>query len=371
MYLIVQSIDFVDRSISLEIDRSVTTAHFDHLQKYMNYCSNLGYSNIDLFYPTHMPVMAFVMLQQIQSTVQTDEARVETAVTPPGSTTYCAACEFECVKPPNDSGKHIEYRICCTEPNNTLEQLTTAVLLLGASVPLDEASLSYLRLCLYELAANSLEHGEFQGKRPVVSVSLSFGDTDIDVTYTDNAAPFSTAVKKSINVGDKIRQRSKRGLGLFLLQEIATELDYKRVRNENSTRFKIERKDGHGYDLTRRAEMNTLSIDIVPTNSDETVIVKPTGSINSTTVPKFDAAISQVRGSGHKTLVIDLSETDFISSSGVGLLLGTVATLREDGGDLALMNIPKLINDIFEILNIKMHFRILNDLSDLKVAVKS
>jgi anti-anti-sigma regulatory factor len=48
-----------------------------------------------------------------------------------------------------------------------------------------------------------------------------------------------------------------------------------------------------------------------------------------------------------------------------------VSSLREKGGDLVLMNIPNLVNDIFDILNIKMHFRLIDDLSELKVVAKS
>jgi anti-anti-sigma factor len=261
--------------------------------------------------------------------------------------------------------------VSCINPDNALDHLTSAVSLLGASVPLDETSLSYLRLSVYELAANSLEHGEFTGKSPVVTVALSFTDTDTIVNYRDNAEPFSTATERTIDVGAKIRNRSKRGLGLFLLQKITEDLDYQRVGAENSTRFKIERQDKARYDFTRRTDMNTLSITTMPTRSADTVVIKPAGSINSTTVPHLDAAFSQARTAGHKTLVIDLSETDFVSSSGVGLLLGTVAALREQDGDLVLMSIPKLVSDIFDILNIKMHFRVVNSLSELKAAVKS
>ena len=371
MHLTVRSINFADHAISLEIDRSITVSHFDYLQKYIDFCSTLGFSAIDIFYPTHIPVMAFVMLQELQKERQTAKSPATNANPVAAATDSSRSCEFECMRLQGDSGERIEYRVRFSDPAVTLDRLTTAVLLLGASIPLDEESQSYLRLCVYELAANSLEHGDFDGRCPVVTVSLSFTDTHIEVAYSDNSETFSTATKKSVDVGEIIKQRGKRGLGLFLLQNITEDLDYRRVGDENSTRFKIERRDKCRYDLNRRERMNTLSIAVIPTDSAETVVVKPSGSINSSTVQQLDASFSDALGSGHNTLVIDLSETDFISSSGVGLLLGTVATLREQGGDLVLMNIPKLINDIFDILNIKMHFRIVNDLGELKVAVKS
>ena len=117
--------------------------------------------------------------------------------------------------------------------------------------------------------------------------------------------------------------------------------------------------------------MNDLSITVGRTGSPDVVVLKLSGSINSQTVPQLDATFSEHTSAGRNTIVLDLSATDFISSSGVGLLIGTASLLRDKNGDLVLMNLPKLVNDIFDVLNIKMHFRIIKDLSELKVGAKA
>jgi anti-sigma B factor antagonist len=117
--------------------------------------------------------------------------------------------------------------------------------------------------------------------------------------------------------------------------------------------------------------MNDLSITVGRTGSPDVVVLKLSGSINSQTVPQLDATFGEHTSAGRYTIVLDLSGTDFISSSGVGLLIGTASVLRDKNGDLVLMNLPKLVNDIFDVLNIKMHFRIIKDLSELKVGAKA
>ena len=116
--------------------------------------------------------------------------------------------------------------------------------------------------------------------------------------------------------------------------------------------------------------MNELSIIVKRTDSADTVVLKLAGSLNSSTVAQLDSSFNTLLHAGHHTLVIDLSETDFISSSGIGLLLGTVSALREKSGDLVLMNPSKLVNDILDVLNIKVHFRTIKDVNELKVGVK-
>ena len=99
----------------------------------------------------------------------------------------------------------------------------------------------------------------------------------------------------------------------------------------------------------------------------DVVVVKPHGSINSSTTPTLDAEFENLIAKRHEMLVIDLSDTDFISSSGIGVLLSVVNTLRDRGGDLVLMNSTRLIEDILEIMNISDYFRTIESLDELTV----
>ncbi|UCH85521.1 MAG: anti-sigma factor antagonist, partial [Candidatus Latescibacterota bacterium] len=241
----------------------------------------------------------------------------------------------------------------------------------GNSIPLDDESLSYLRLGTYELGTNSVEHGDFSQGDAEARLIVVVSTDHLQVTYWDNAREFCTITREHIDIADNIRTGRKRGLGLYLLQKITKDLQYERDDGWNRTTFKISRGKIVNQEWYRRVKMNNLSITTTPTGKKDTAVVKPAGSINSSTVPQLDSCFGKLVGLGTTTIVVDLSETEFISSSGVGLLLGSVSSLRERGGDLMLMNIPSLINDIFDILNIKMHFHIIESLDELKTADKS
>jgi anti-sigma B factor antagonist len=114
--------------------------------------------------------------------------------------------------------------------------------------------------------------------------------------------------------------------------------------------------------------MREFSIDLQTAN--DAIVVKVYGSINSTTTPELDAKFEDLIAKKHLRIVVDLSDTDFISSSGIGILLSTVTVLRDKEGDLILMNPPKLIDDILEIMNIRSYFRSITSLDELN-SVKS
>lgn len=371
MNLIVRSIDFAKRALTIEIGRSTSLSHHGHIARYVTYCRDIGFSDIAISYPRHMPLLSFVMLQELRK--KTHEAATVT-LAPKGSALSAPedpSRQFGCVREPGDDGDGIQYEFRCRSLCSVLDDLTVATMLVGNSIPLDEESLLRMRLSLYELGANSVERGRFDHRPPETKFRIAVAVDHLDITYLDNADEFCTVTPHKADIGRSIDEGRKRGLGLFVLQRITTDLSYERDGIWNSTRFKIERNTRANTNLNRRTTMNNLKITTTPTERRDTTVVTPAGSINSSTVPHLDSCFGELVGKGVRTIVVDLSDTEFISSSGVGLLLGSVSSLREKDGDLVLMNIPSLINDIFDILNIKMHFRIIDSLDDLKTAAKT
>ncbi len=370
MYLLVRSIDFEVKAVSIDVARSIDNARFAHLAQFLHYCADRGFKKIDIRYPSQLPTALFLMLQDLLRTEDLPEITLS-AKSNGASPEVDDARRITCAGKFLEPGKSMEYRIACRGLRNTLDDLTLALLIVGFSVPLDETSLAYLRLCFYELGANTVEHGRFNGIDPEIRVNLIVRQDRVELEYRDNAGAFSTSRPAPVDIAEKIKRRSKRGLGLTLLNKLSDDLTYEREGGWNRTTITIGRKEQLPFDLNRRMKMNDLSITVGRTGSPEVVVLKLSGSINSQTVPQLDATFSEHTSAGRNTIVLDLSATDFISSSGVGLLIGTASLLRDKNGDLVLMNLPKLVNDIFDVLNIKMHFRIIKDLSELKVGAKA
>ena len=56
--------------------------------------------------------------------------------------------------------------------------------------------------------------------------------------------------------------------------------------------------------------------------------------------------------SGTKFVIIDMKQLEFLSSAGVGSILGTVELLRELGGDIVLCNLSPTIHHILSVLDV-------------------
>ncbi len=51
-------------------------------------------------------------------------------------------------------------------------------------------------------------------------------------------------------------------------------------------------------------------------------------------------------------IIIDLSQTDFMDSSAVGLLIGTAKSVREEGGEVVLANLKKRIKNLLLMMHL-------------------
>ena len=86
----------------------------------------------------------------------------------------------------------------------------------------------------------------------------------------------------------------------------------------------------------------------VKTDLDPTspmVTFKCRGEIDNDTFEKFESVLKEVIDNGAVYLVIDLSNVTFMSSSGIGVLLGCRADLAEIRGELILIGTPSAVQD--------------------------
>ena len=93
--------------------------------------------------------------------------------------------------------------------------------------------------------------------------------------------------------------------------------------------------------------------------SDSVYVISLTGEVDLYTAPEFKEQLVEIIGNGASTVVIvDLTETTFIDSTTLGVLVGGVKRLRPEGGQLVLVCSDRNITKIFEITGLDKVFTI-------------
>ena len=92
--------------------------------------------------------------------------------------------------------------------------------------------------------------------------------------------------------------------------------------------------------------------------SGDTHVIALTGEIDLYTAPEFKQQLLDVIGQGAKHVVVDLTDTTFIDSTTLGVLVGGVKRLRPNGGQLSIVCSDRNITKIFEITGLNRVFPI-------------
>ncbi len=87
-------------------------------------------------------------------------------------------------------------------------------------------------------------------------------------------------------------------------------------------------------------------------------VISLSGEVDLYTAPDFKQQLLEVIGQGGKDVVIDFSNTTFIDSTTLGVLVGGVKRLRPNGGQLSLVCADRNITKIFEITGLDKVFPI-------------
>jgi anti-sigma B factor antagonist len=64
---------------------------------------------------------------------------------------------------------------------------------------------------------------------------------------------------------------------------------------------------------------------------------------------------------GHKQILFNLGDVAYIDTTGLGSLVGAFTTVRKQGGDLKLLNLPEKFAGVMQITKLYKVFDIMND----------
>ena len=90
-------------------------------------------------------------------------------------------------------------------------------------------------------------------------------------------------------------------------------------------------------------------------------VVAAKGQIDLYSAPAFKTALLQALDDGMTEIVVDLSQVDFMDSTGLGVLVGVSKRLQLMSGSLALVSSDETIQRVFEISGLATRFPMYDD----------
>jgi len=101
-----------------------------------------------------------------------------------------------------------------------------------------------------------------------------------------------------------------------------------------------------------------MNLTLATTDEDGVAVVSAHGEIDVATAPELRQAIVEVASAGPGPLVIDLTDVDFLDSTGLGVLVSGLKRFRTMGTDVILVIASNRIMKVFEITGLTQVFHI-------------
>ena len=92
--------------------------------------------------------------------------------------------------------------------------------------------------------------------------------------------------------------------------------------------------------------------------ADDVYVISLAGEVDLYTAPEFKQQLLEVIGQGGRQVIVDFTNTTFIDSTTLGVLVGGVKRLRTNDGQLSLVCSDRTITKIFEITGLDRVFAI-------------
>lgn len=82
---------------------------------------------------------------------------------------------------------------------------------------------------------------------------------------------------------------------------------------------------------------------------DGAAVLRSRGRLDMVAAPRLRALVTETVSGGSPRVVVDLGETSFIDSSGLGALIAGLKTARQAGGDLRICGAGEQVRMVLEL----------------------
>jgi anti-anti-sigma factor len=216
-----------------------------------------------------------------------------------------------------------------------------------------------IRFSIYELLHNAVEHGLAEDSREWVQVELEKQGEKLVISIIDKGAAFDPSGDAAFDLGAYIAERKRRGLGLVMTRRIAEQLHYEREPGRNKVIFQ---KSIDSSRTAERAGKESLMAQFEATEprprADGSHVIRLSGDLDTKGALGMERLLAELLEKKMTRVTLDFEKVPFISSAGVGILLGIVSSLRDSGGEVVFTRISPKVRSVFRLLNLEDYFSI-------------
>jgi anti-sigma B factor antagonist len=213
-----------------------------------------------------------------------------------------------------------------------------------------------IRFTSYELLMNISEHGRGTRENGWIDLILEKRDDSIFMTIIDDGSMFDPTKGVDFDLVKYLGSGENRGLGLIMLKNMNQKMTYTRENEMNMTVINymaaIEIPEGE------ENGMAALRIEEGTPGAGRMKEISLKGELDTKGALRLEELMNDLIGRKIVNVVLNFRDVSFVSSAGVGMLLGLVSSLRREGGEVYLSELSDNVESVFKLLNLDDYFKV-------------
>jgi anti-anti-sigma factor len=263
---------------------------------------------------------------------------------------------FICARDSQNDQKH---SLFIAGIKDNVDRTSRCAYLLADVMGFSNAVAFVVRFSVYELLMNVVEHGLEPGSREWIQVDLERSGDKLLISIIDSGSAFDPVGDEKFNLEEYVAARRRRGLGLIMTRRMADELTYRRESGYNKTILRKSILSGGSSPLGRKERsMAQFEINGPAPLGDGSYKLILSGDLDAKGALSMEQMLAHLLEKKIFKVTLDFEKVSFISSAGVGILLGLVSSVRDAGGDAVFVKITPKVISVLRLLNLEDYFTI-------------
>lgn len=216
-----------------------------------------------------------------------------------------------------------------------------------------------IRFSVHELLSNIVEHGQTIRGRTWIQTTVERTGDSLCVSIVDKGIEFDPTAGCDFDLDEYLESGSRKGLGLMMLRRMHRSFRYERKNGYN--RIYFNRAMSEDIRPEQEREMMTFEIGEPLELRDGIKRIELRGDLDSKGALAMETLLGSLLEKRVLSVVLDFERVPFISSAGVGMLLGMVSAVREEGGEVWFSGMSQKVMSVLRLLNLQDYFKILDE----------
>lgn len=236
----------------------------------------------------------------------------------------------------------------------------------GARHSIPRGVMNDIHLVLEEIVANVISYGLESGRADRVYVTMKVWDGLLTMRIEDRGIPFNPLDRPDVNIDSDVEDRPIGGLGIHLTKKLMDSVEYRREQDRNV--LVITRKVSEGTPRGARPRMKgSAPMEVVKEPRGSAMVVRISGRLDILNSKELGNELQGIIDGGQRYLVLEMSGLEYVSSSGLRVLLQARKSLKPLGGTVVLCAMTEFVRKVVDTTGFTNIFKIFGTVEEALV----